>query len=319
MIKHRYTQALIIIALVGGVFALGFYVGQERSLSGVPSQFLNTSNVENVDLAPFWKAWKILDEKFTPASSTVEVVKNQEKIWGAIQGLTASYKDPYTVFFPPAESKMFEEEISGSFGGIGIEVGVQDGVLTVVAPLKGTPAERAGVKAGDKIITIGEIPASKLSSDEAVKLIRGEAGTPIVITFARKGVNEPIVKTIVIANIEVPTIETEILSEDIFVIELYSFTATSANLFRGALREFVESGSNKLILDLRNNPGGYLEAALDMASWFLPAGKVVVTEDFGESISPKIYRSKGYDIFNDNLKFVILVNEGSASASEILA
>ncbi|NLE07576.1 MAG: S41 family peptidase [Parcubacteria group bacterium] len=319
MIKHRYTQALIIIALVGGVFALGFYVGQERSLSGVPSQFLNTSNVENVDLAPFWKAWKILDEKFTPASSTVEVVKNQEKIWGAIQGLTASYKDPYTVFFPPAESKMFEEEISGSFGGIGIEVGVQDGVLTVVAPLKGTPAERAGVKAGDKIITIGEIPASKLSSDEAVKLIRGEAGTPIVITFARKGVNEPIVKTIVRANIEVPTIETEILSEDIFVIELYSFTATSPNLFRGALREFVESGSNKLILDLRNNPGGYLEAALDMASWFLPAGKVVVTEDFGESISPKIYRSKGYDIFNDNLKFVILVNEGSASASEILA
>jgi carboxyl-terminal processing protease len=319
MIKHRYTQALIIIALVGGVFALGFYVGQERSLSGVPSQFLNTSNVENVDLAPFWKAWKILDEKFTPASSTVEVVKNQEKIWGAIQGLTASYKDPYTVFFPPAESKMFEEEISGSFGGIGIEVGVQDGVLTVVAPLKGTPAERAGVKAGDKIITIGEIPASKLSSDEAVKLIRGEAGTPIVITFARKGVNEPIVKTIVRANIEVPTIETEILSEDIFAIELYSFTATSPNLFRGALREFVESGSNKLILDLRNNPGGYLEAALDMASWFLPAGKVVVTEDFGESISPKIYRSKGYDIFNDNLKFVILVNEGSASASEILA
>ena len=268
MIKHRYTQALIIIALVGGVFALGFYVGQERSLSGVPSQFLNTSNVENVDLAAFWKAWKILDEKFTPASSTVEVVKNQEKIWGAIQGLTASYKDPYTVFFPPAESKMFEEEISGSFGGIGIEVGVQDGVLTVVAPLKGTPAERAGVKAGDKIITIGEIPASKLSSDEAVKLIRGEAGTPIVITFARKGVNEPIVKTIVRANIEVPTIETEILSEDIFVIDLYSFTATSPNLFRGALREFVESGSNKLILDLRNNPGGYLEAALDMASWF---------------------------------------------------
>jgi carboxyl-terminal processing protease len=158
-----------------------------------------------------------------------------------------------------------------------------------------------------------------MNSDEAIKIIRGEVGTSVTITFARKGTKEPIVKTLIRAIIEIPTIKTKILSENIFVIELYSFSATSPNLFRGALREFVESGSDKLIIDLRNNPGGYLEAALDMASWFLPTGKLVVSEDFGEKRDKHEYRSKGYDIFTDKLKMVILINGGSASASEILA
>ena len=200
-----------------------------------------------------------------------------------------------------------------------MEIGVKDNVLTVVAPLKNTPADAAGVKSGDKIISIGDKSASGMSSDEAIKLIRGDIGTSVTITFARDGVKDPIVKTLVRANIEIPTINTELLPENVFIIELYSFSATSPNLFRGALRKFIESGSDKLILDLRNNPGGYLEAALDMASWFLPTGKTVVSENFGEGKEPKIYRSKGYDIFTDKLKFVILVNEGSASASEILA
>ena len=105
----------------------------------------------------------------------------------------------------------------------------------------------------------------------------------------------------------------------VFVISLYSFSANSPDLFREALRKFIDSGSDKLVLDLRNNPGGYLEAALDMASWFLPTGKVVVSENFGDKQPPDVYKSKGYDIFTDKLKFAILVNEGSASASEILA
>jgi carboxyl-terminal processing protease len=201
-----------------------------------------------------------------------------------------------------------------------MEIGISpDGFLTVIAPLKNTPAEKAGVLAGDKIVMIEDKSAVKMSTEEAIKMIRGEIGTPVVVTFERKGLKEPLVKTLVRASIEIPTVNTKPMSDGVFVISLYSFSATSPNLFRGALRDFVESGSNKLVLDLRNNPGGYLEAALDMASWFLPTGKVVVTENFGENIEPKIYRSKGYDIFNDNLKFVILVNEGSASASEILA
>jgi carboxyl-terminal processing protease len=317
--KERYTQILISVLIAGVLFTTGFYVGRRNSLDNIPAQFLNATSTENVDLAPFWKAWNLLDERFAPASSTVPKVSDQAKIWGAIQGLASSYGDPYTVFFPPVESKTFEEEISGSFGGVGMEIGVADGLLTVIAPLKGTPAEKVGVLAGDKIIMIGDKPAQKMTTDEAIKMIRGEVGTSVVITFERKGVKEPIIKTLVRASIEIPTVDTKILPGNVFVISLYNFSATSPNLFRGALRKFIESGSDKLVLDLRNNPGGYLEAALDMASWFLPTGKVVVTENFGDKTAPIIYRSKGYDIFTDKLKFVILVNEGSASASEILA
>lgn len=319
MNKERYTQTLVSILIAGILFATGFYVGKNNTPEGLATQFLNATSTKGVDMDPYWKAWKILDEKFAPAGTTTPPIESDDKLWGSIEGLASSYGDPYTVFFPPVESKAFEEEISGSFGGVGMEVALQDGMLTVVAPLKGTPAEKAGVISGDKILMIGDKSTSNMSTDEAIKLIRGEVGTQIVVTFGRKGAKEPLVKTLVRDNIEIPTINTKIISGDVFVISLYSFSAISPNLFRGALREFVESGSDKLVLDLRNNPGGYLEAALDMASWFLPTGKVVVTEDFGEKQEPRIYRSKGYDVFTDNLKFAILVNEGSASASEILA
>lgn len=319
MRKERYTQVLISVLIAGILFTTGFYIGKKDSSKGIPTQFLNATSTESVDMGAFWKTWQILDEKFTPASSTSTSVSSEDKLWGSIEGLASSYKDPYTVFFPPVESKVFEEEISGNFGGVGMEIGTQDGMLTIIAPLKGTPAAAAGVLAGDKIISIGDVSAIKMSTDEAIKLIRGKPGTSVVVTFGRKGVKEPIVKTLVRANIEIPTISTKLLPENVFVIELYSFSAISPNLFRGALREFVESGSDKLVLDLRNNPGGYLEAALDMASWFLPTGKLVVTEDFGGKKENKEYRSKGYDVFTDKLKFVILTNEGSASASEILA
>jgi carboxyl-terminal processing protease len=318
--RERYIQILISFIIAGALFATGFYFGNKNSSYIIPSDLSNATSTQTVDMAPFWKAWELLNEKFAPASSTAPQVTSQKKVWGAIQGLTSSYGDPYTEFFPPAESKIFNDEISGSFGGIGMEIGIQDGVLTVVAPLKGTPADAAGIMAGDKIISIGGAASASMSTDDAIKLIRGDVGTPITITFSRKGVKEPIVKTIIRANIDVPTIDTKLLQDsNVFVISLYSFTANSPDLFRGALRQFVESGSDKLVLDLRNNPGGYLEAALDMASWFLPVGKTVVTEKFSDGRSPEIYKSKGYNIFTDRLKFAILINEGSASASEILA
>lgn len=319
MNPERYKQVWVSVFLAVILFAAGFYAGKRNSLNLGSVQFLNATTTENIDMGPFWQAWSMLNDKFAPAASSTLPIDNQAKLWGAIGGLTAAYKDPYTVFFPPVESKVFEEEISGSFGGVGMEIGVNDGVLTVVAPLKGTPASAAGVLAGDKIISIDGQSAAKMNTDEAIKLIRGKIGTKVSITFIRKGENKPIVKEIIRATIEIPTVETKILPENVFVINLYNFSATSPNLFRGALREFVESGSDKLVLDLRNNPGGYLEAALDMASWFLPTGKVVVTEDFGSKKPKNEYRSKGYDIFTNKLKMVILVNEGSASASEILA
>ncbi|MFA6270437.1 MAG: S41 family peptidase [Candidatus Paceibacterota bacterium] len=309
MNKERYTQILTSVFLAIVLLTIGFYFGKKGSVT--PDS--------RADLEPFWKAWDLLDKNFVGASSTTPKIDSQAKVWGAVQGLASSYGDPYTVFFPPVESKNFEEEISGAFGGVGMEIDTVDNVLTVVAPLKGTPAESAGVLAGDKIIMIGDKSALNMPIEDAIKLIKGEVGTSVVITFARKGEKNPVVKTLVRALINIPTVDTKILPDNVFVISLYSFSATSPNLFRGALREFIESGSDKLILDLRNNPGGYLEASLDMASWFLPTGKVVVTENFGDKKEKNEYRSKGYNIFTDKLKFVILVNEGSASASEILA
>lgn len=319
MNNNRYSYIFVSLIIVVVIFSFGYYIGENKSSDRVPEFITNSSSEESVDMAPFWKAWNVLEEKFVAATTSTPPVADKDKIWGAIEGLAASYGDPYTVFFPPVESKMFEEEISGSFGGVGMEIAVQDGMLTVVSPIKGTPAYNAGVKPGDKIISIDDVSALDMNTDEAIKLIRGEEGTKVRITFARKGVKEPLVKELVRAAIEIPTVKTRLTEEGVFVIELYNFSAISPGAFRGALREFAESGSDKLVLDLRNNPGGYLEAAIDMASWFLPMGKVVVTEDFGGNRDNVIYKSKGYDVFTDRLKFVILINEGSASASEILA
>lgn len=319
MSKNTRVQIFLSIIIAGLLFSAGFFAGKKNG-SDIGSSFvLNATSTVPADFGPFWEAWEILDKRFTPASSTAEAVSSQEKVWGAIAGLAASYGDPYTVFFPPVESKAFEEEISGSFGGVGMEVDTVDGVLTVVAPLKGTPAERAGIEAGDRIIAIDGESSSGISTTEAVKLIRGEVGTKVSLTIVKKSDGQTTVKDIVRSLIDIPTVNTELLPNGVFVIELYNFSAASPDLFRSALREFVVSGSNRLVLDLRNNPGGFLEAALDMASWFLPAGKVVVTEDFGNGDQDIVYRSRGYDIFNDKLKMAILVNQGSASASEILA
>lgn len=317
--KHAAILGLgVIIAVV--FYSFGFNSG-EKQLSTVISNIENatSTNDSTVDFAPFWKAWDLINEKYVSASTTKKTVDDQEKVWGAIGGLTSSLGDPYTVFFPPVESKMFQSDIRGNFEGVGMEVLAQEGAITVIAPLKNSPASRAGMAAGDKIVKIDGKETSAMSTEDAVQLIRGPQGTKVTLTIFRKGVENLFDIAVERAIIDIPTINTEALSGGIFKIDLYSFSANSPNLFRGALREFVLSGDKKLILDLRGNPGGYLEAAIDMASWFLPASKVVVKEDFGPNQDQKIYRSRGYDVFNDGLKFVILVDKGSASASEILA
>jgi carboxyl-terminal processing protease len=214
---------------------------------------------------------------------------------------------------------MFKEEIAGNFGGVGMEIGIKNNQLVVVSPIKDSPAIRAGVKTGDAILKIEATSTQNMPVDQAVRLIRGEKGSTVKITFLPVGATAPVVKSIVRDTINIPTLDTEKRDDGIFVIKLYSFTAQSPELFRNALREFVASGYGKLVLDLRGNPGGYLEAAWDMASYFLPAGKVVVTEDFGTRSSQNIFKSKGYNVFNSNLKMLVLVDGGSASAAEILA
>lgn len=319
------TKLLISIALiallVGAAFVLGVQVGSTGGVNEVGSSLFKggeTLKPIGVDFSPVWKAWNTINNKFVPSSTSTRT-SNEDKIWGMVSGLAGSLEDPYTVFLPPADSEIFEEDISGNFEGVGMEIGMRNGTLTVIAPLKDTPADRAGIMSGDSILRINGEPTDSLTIDEAVKRIRGEGGTPVTFTIARNGEGEFLEIEVIRDVIEIPTIQTELRDDGIFVIELYNFSALSPSLFRKALREFALTGSSNLLLDLRGNPGGFLEAAVDMASWFLPAGEVVLREDFGEYGKASIHRSKGYNIFNDNLKMVILINRGSASASEILA
>jgi carboxyl-terminal processing protease len=292
-------------------FATGFYVGN-GSIS-----FQNTQASEQVDMTTFWKVWNTLNEKFVSASST-KVVSDQDKMYGAISGLVASQGDPYTVFFPPAEKQKFDESIEGVFEGVGMEVGIQNERLTVVAPLKDSPAQKAGIEKGDIIVSIDGVDATNMKVEEAISKIRGKGGTIVTLGIVKKDAEKVIDIKVTREKINVPTVETETIG-NVFVIRLYSFGATAQSEFKTAIQEFVKSKKSRLILDMRGNPGGYLDAAVDISSWFLPVGKTVVSEDFGANSSPKVFRSKGYTLLGSNPKMIVLIDEGSASASEIVA
>lgn len=309
----------IIFLVVLCFFVVGIYLGSLNK-DFLNQKFSNLYPKEKtdetkVDLKDFWKAWDLINEKH-PNSSELE---EKERIYGAIKGLIGSLDDPYSTFFTPEEKKIFEEDIAGNFSGVGMEVGMKDKTLTVISPLKNTPAYKAGIKSGDKILKIDDTITNDLSIDEAIKLIRGEKGTVVNLSIYREGETKPRDIKITRDIINVPSLETEKRKDGIFVIKFYSFSANSMEMFRDAIAEFSKIKNDKLIIDLRGNPGGYLEASVDVASWFLPSGKTVVIEDFGETKKEKIYRSYGYDVFNENLKLVILIDGGSASASEILA
>jgi len=308
--------AALVLALLAGIFIGGAFFGYANRPAIEKVRILfnkESAKSAEIDFSPFWKAWNVIESKYVSSDGK----DSQNMVWGAIKGLVGSLDDPYSVFFSPQESKQFQEDMQGDFGGVGMEIGIRKGVLTVISPLKGTPAEKAGIKTGDKILKIDDKITTDMSVEQAVRLIRGEKGTFVKLTILHKNTEKPVEITIVRDIIQIPVLDTEKKPEGIFIIKMYNFSGNSTNVFKNALREFVLSGSNKLVLDLRNNPGGYLESSVDIASWFLPIGKIVAREKFSSG-EETIFRSKGYDIF-ENLPMVILINEGSASASEILA
>lgn len=323
--KTKYLAGVtffIVLAFLSGIYVGTHQKSEIEKIVGITNKE-TPSDVNGVDFTPFWKAWNTINEKYPGADK----ITNQDRVYGAISGLMHSLKDPYSVFFSPEEAKSFEEQISGNFSGVGMEVGIKDDILTVIAPLKNTPAYRAGIKSGDKILKINDTLTSDLTVDKAVKLIRGEKGAELTLTILHSGDQKAVEIKIIRDVIDIPTLETENRPDGIFVIRLFSFSANSASLFKDALREFAMSKSDKLILDLRGNPGGYLDTAVYISSWFLPAGQVIVTEDYGAEKTPEIFRSKGFElirnqkenVLGDQLKFVILIDSGSASASEIVA
>ena len=322
--KMKALGALTALVLA---FGIGAYVGlSDRFHTPANAQTTitvgSTTQPADIDMSQFWQAYQLLNQNFVQTHASSTFPDKQKQIYGAIAGLTASFGDPYTVFFPPSDAQVFQQDISGSFGGVGMQIDNDaKGNLVVVSPLKDSPAKNAGILSGDIILKIGTTTAQDLASEEAVKLIRGPIGTTIVITVLHPGDTKPTEIPIVRDTINIPIIDSKDLGNGIYEVSLYSFSQNSADLFRSAMRSFVQSGDHKLILDLRGNPGGYLDAAVNMASYFLPVGTTIVTEDFKGKQQNDTHSSLGYNVFaNDHqFKMAILVDQGSASASEILA
>lgn len=319
------------LVLAFGTFVTGTYIGRgslvisQGPIDHVASVFGFFTRKEAVaevssrpNLDEFWKVWDLMGEKFVVSSSS-EKLSEEDRIAGAIEGLVRSYNDPYTVYFPPVEASEFNENISGEFSGVGMEVGLRDNLIVVIAPLPDTPAEKAGVVAGDVIVKIDDVSAESMTIDEAVKRIRGEKGTVVTIQVYREGELEFLTIPITRDTINIPTVKTEQV-DDTFIITLYSFNAIAEAQMEEAIKKFVSSGAESLVIDLRGNPGGYMQSAVSIASYFLPSGKVVVKEQFGDSSKDDVFRSRGNQIKDFNKgNLVVLVDNGSASASEILA
>lgn len=308
--KKKKTVLLLTITVIVA-FSVGLLVGKlEVTCKVCPP--------EEVDFSLFWEAWNKLHQKFVNPKE----MDTQQMIYGAISGMVKSLGDPYTVFMTPEDSKKFLEDAAGRFEGVGMEVGIRKDILQIIAPLKGTPAEKAGLRAGDKIIKIGNILTTNLLIDEAVSLIRGPKGTEVTLTIYREGWDDTKEFTITRAVIEPPSVEWELKDlgdgKKAAYLKLYQFSEVADADFNVTAREILNSPADRIILDLRNNPGGYLEVAQDIAGWFLEKGEIVAIEDRGDGTARKEYQALG----NSKLlryPIVVLINEGSASGAEILA
>ncbi len=312
----KYISVPIYMIVLGLVFSLGFFIGEynQPSIEKINSISNKESDQEiKADFSLFWDAWQLIEKKYVNR----EDLNSQKMIYGAISGLLSSLDDPYSIFMEPEDSKKFIDDIKGSFEGIGAEVGIRKDILTVITPLEGNPAQKAGLKAGDKILKVDDTMTSDLTIDEAVSLIRGEKGTKVTLLIARDGLDGTKEIEVIRDTVQIPIITWELKENNIAYIQFYHFTKNSAMQFRNTVKDVLGSNPNGIILDLRNNPGGYLEVAIDVASWFLPKRELVVIEDYGNGDKIE-HRSKGYESLED-IPTVVLINQGSASASEILA
>jgi carboxyl-terminal processing protease len=233
MRRHAKKAVYILFSLIliSGVFGIGVYLGYSHrpEIEKVVSVTNKEPSISTkADFNSFWKVWNVLNEK----SIYKDKATDQDRVWGAIKGMAQSFGDPYTVFFSPEENKLFNEEIHGSFGGIGAEIGIKDKILTIVSPLKNSPALSVGIKSGDKILKIDKTDTTDMTVDKAINLIRGPEGSTVTLTILRPGERLTREFKIVRANIEIPTIDTEFRSDNIFVIKFYSFSENSANPFR---------------------------------------------------------------------------------------
>lgn len=335
----RFAFYAILISAVFFFGAAGFYFGYQNGIENPKTIIIqNVSNTEKdeaveTDFGIFWEAWDLLKQEHLKGKEAVD----RNLVYGAISGLVDSLNDPNTVFFPPEDSKKFEEDVTGNFGGIGAEIGVKNNQLVVIAPLKDTPADKAGLRAGDKILAIDGKGTDGIDVSEAVKKIRGEIGKEVALLISREDWSQPKEIKIIRANIEIPTLEWNYIDKNsaktiskqevkdiiekgdkkIAYLKLFSFNQNAPLAFYKSALRILFANLDGIILDLRNNPGGFLEVANNLAGWFLDKGEVIVKEKFKDD-KELAFRANGNGALK-SIPTVILVNKGSASASEILA
>lgn len=319
-------KTILISILIGVIFTSGYFLGFNgfRIESGkfpiIKISRELPKNREDVDFSLFWRVWDTLESSYYDQSK----INTSKMVYGAISGLVASLGDPYTAFLPPEENKVVEEDLSGSFEGIGIQIGFKGKNLAVIAPLPDSPAIKAGIKAGDFIIGIKDevkkidTSTSGITLTDAVKIIRGKAGTKVTLLLLRDESNEPIKVEVERAKLDVPSVVVDFIDDNIAHIKLLKFGADTDSEWDKAVLQITSHKSpvTGIVLDLRNNPGGYLQGAVDIAGEFLNKGSVVVIEDRG-STKNDFKTDRLGNFINKNV--VILINAGSASASEILA
>lgn len=320
-ILKRINGITIIIALL--TFIIGWQLGQRNfqlKVSDLRPEVKfsnNTPQTQNIDFKLFWQVWDLASSEYVDKSA----VDPQKMFYGAIQGMVSAIGDPYTVFLPPSEQKSTKEEINGSFEGVGIQLGYdKDKRLAVIAPVKDTPADKAGILAGDLIVKIGDKDAGNLSLPEAVNLIRGPKGTSIALEIYHDGdakTKKVELKrdTIVVKSVE---FEQKISSKSkkVALIKLSRFGERTFEEWNKSISDTLASAPDAVILDLRNNPGGLLDGAVFIGSEFIKSGDLVLQENSkGVRMPYKVNRAgKLLD-----LPLIVMINKGSASASEIVA
>jgi len=299
----------------GALFYGGYYIGFSQTrlirIEGVADIYPGDETA--ADFGVFWQAWDKIKERHLRSGT----LSAQEMIHGAIKGLAESAGDPHTTFFSPEDASKFTENIDGRFGGIGAELEEINNQIIVVTPLKGTPAERAGLRPRDTVIKADGIELAGKTVQDAIRIIRGEPGTEVNLVISREG--DVGTRNIQITRemITLPTVEWEWKDGDVAYVRLISFNQNAPFAFYNVIREFIAENPRAMILDLRNNPGGYLEVAVNLAGWFIDRGEVVVKERYADG-EDRIFRSHGNAALRD-LPIIILVNGGTTSAAEIMA
>lgn len=328
MRSKKIVNIILILSLVVFIFGSGYKIGEyktqrskiERNSYNIINAPLsdNQAEAKNLDFSLFWDVWNEVEKKYIDKKK----LDPQKMFYGAIKGMVASLNDPYTFFLTPAENKQSKDDLGGKFEGIGAQLGLKDNRIIIVAPLKNSPAETAGVKSGDFILKVNGQSTKDWTLTQAVSKIRGPKGTQVSLTLERD--QKELEIKITRSEINVPSVEIKYetkADKKLALLSLNQFGENTNQEWDKAVAEIKNQWKkrqiNGLILDLRDNPGGYLEGAVYLASEFLPIGKVIVKQESSADDTKTYYALRQGQL--KDIPLIILINQGSASASEILA